>query len=111
MAKTVPPGARVITFDHAPGSDSAQMQQKGLEDNAKELCLSFQPEKLLKLSLEEGRKLMEDRLVAIPDIKGVFFFNQAVAQGAVAAPAAASTPTCGSPPSTSIPGWTSRPAC
>ena len=32
---------------------------------------------------------MEDTLVAIPDIKGVFFFNQAVAQGAAAALAAA----------------------
>ena len=34
-------------------------------------------------------RLMEDTPVAIPDIKGVFFFNQAVAQGAAAALAAA----------------------
>ena len=33
---------------------------------------------------------MEDTLVAIPDIKGVFFFNQVVAQGAAAALDAAS---------------------
>ena len=89
MAKTVPAGSKVITFDHAPGNDNAQMRQKGFEDKAKELGLSVQPEKFLKLSLEEGRKLMEDTLVAIPDIKGVFFFNQAVAQGAAAALAAA----------------------
>ncbi|MFO1039459.1 MAG: substrate-binding domain-containing protein [Geminicoccaceae bacterium] len=85
MAKNVPPGAKVITFDHAPGNDNAQMRQKGFEDKAKELGLAVQPEKFLKLSLEEGRKLMEDTLTSIPDIKGVFFFNQAVAQGAYAA--------------------------
>jgi ribose transport system substrate-binding protein len=92
MAKNVPPGAKVITFDHAPGNDNAQMRQRGFEDRAKELGLSIQPEKFLKLSLEEGRKLMEDTLVAIPDIKGVFFFNQAVAQGAAAALEAANRP-------------------
>lgn len=84
MARHVPAGAKVITFDHAPGNDNAQMRQQGFEDKAKELGLAVQPEKFLKLSLEEGRKLMEDTLTAIPDIKGVFFFNQAVAQGAYA---------------------------
>ena len=39
MAKTVPAGAKVITFDHAPGNDNAQMRQKGFEDKAKELGL------------------------------------------------------------------------
>ena len=85
MAKNVPAGAKVITFDHAPGNDNAQNRQRGFESKAKELGLSVQPEKFLKLSLEDGRKLMEDTLVAIPDIKGVFFFNQVVAQGAAAA--------------------------
>jgi ribose transport system substrate-binding protein len=85
MAKNVPAGAKVITFDHAPGNDNAQNRQRGFEDKAKELGLDVQPEKFLKLSLEEGRKLMEDTLVAIPDIKGVYFFNQVVAQGAAAA--------------------------
>jgi ribose transport system substrate-binding protein len=85
MAKNIPPGSKVITFDHAPGNDNAQNRQRGFEDKAKELGLDVQPEKFLKLSLEEGRKLMEDTLVAIPDIKGVYFFNQVVAQGAAAA--------------------------
>lgn len=85
MAKHVPLGAKVITFDHAPGNDNAQNRQRGFEDKAKALGLAVQPEKFLKRSLEEGRKLMEDTLVAIPDIKGVFFFNQVVAQGAAAA--------------------------
>lgn len=89
MAKHVPAGAKVITFDHAPGNDNAQNRQRGFEDQAKKLGLDVQPEKFLKLSLEEGRRLMEDTLVAIPDIKGVFFFNQVVAQGAAAALAAA----------------------
>ena len=47
MAKTVPAGAKVITFDHAPGNDNAQMRQKGFEDKAKELGLGVQPEKFL----------------------------------------------------------------
>lgn len=85
MAANVPEGAKVITFDHAPGNDNAQNRQRGFEDRAKELGLDVQEEKFLKLSLEEGRRLMEDTLVAIPDIKGVFFFNQVVAQGALAA--------------------------
>jgi ribose transport system substrate-binding protein len=85
MAKNIPAGGKVITFDHAPGNDNAQNRQRGFEDKAKALGLDVQPEKFLKLSLEEGRKLMEDTLVAIPDIKGVFFFNQVVAQGAAAA--------------------------
>ncbi len=85
MAEHVPEGAKVITFDHAPGNDNAQNRQRGFEDRAKELGLDVQEEKFLKLSLEEGRRLMEDTLVAIPDIKGVFFFNQVVAQGALAA--------------------------
>lgn len=85
MAANVPAGAKVITFDHAPGNDNAQNRQRGFEDRAKEIGLDVQPEKFLKLSLEEGRRLMEDTLVAIPDIKGVFFFNQVVAQGAMAA--------------------------
>ncbi|HRY25546.1 MAG: substrate-binding domain-containing protein [Geminicoccaceae bacterium] len=85
MAANVPAGAKVITFDHAPGNDNAQNRQRGFEDRAKELGLDVQEEKFLKLSLEEGRRLMEDTLVAIPDIKGVFFFNQVVAQGAMAA--------------------------
>ena len=89
MAKHVPAGAKVITFDHAPGNDNAQNRQRGFEDQAKKLGLDVQPEKFLKLSLEEGRRLMEDTLVAIPDIKGVYFFNQVVAQGAAAALAAA----------------------
>ena len=89
MAKHVPAGAKVITFDHAPGNDNAQNRQRGFEDQAKKLGLDVQPEKFLNLSLEEGRRLMEDTLVAIPDIKGVYFFNQVVAQGAAAALAAA----------------------
>jgi ribose transport system substrate-binding protein len=85
MAKHLPKGAKVITFDHAPASNNAQDRQAGFEDRAKELGLNVQPEKFMKLSMEEGRRLMEDTLVAIPDIAGVYFFNTNPAQGAYAA--------------------------
>jgi ribose transport system substrate-binding protein len=85
MAEHVPAGAKVITFDHAPASNNAQNRQAGFEDRAKELGLNVQPEKFMKLSMEEGRRIMEDTLVAIPDIAGVFFFNANPAQGAYAA--------------------------
>jgi ribose transport system substrate-binding protein len=85
MAKNVKPGAKVIVFDHAPGNDNAQARATGFEERAKELGLTVVPRKLLKLSLEDGRRTMEDTLASIPDIAGVFFMNQLVAQGAYAA--------------------------
>ena len=85
MAKNVKPGAKVIVFDHAPGNDNAQNRARGFESRAAELGLTVVPRKLLKLSLEEGRRTMEDTLVSTPDIAGVFFMNQVVAQGAYAA--------------------------
>jgi ribose transport system substrate-binding protein len=85
MAKNVAPGAKVIVFDHAPGNDNAQNRARGFESRATELGLTVVPRKLLKLSLEEGRRTMEDTLVSTPDIAGAFFMNQVVAQGAYAA--------------------------
>ena len=85
MAKNMKPGAKVIVFDHAPGNDNAQNRARGFESRASELGLTVVPRKLLKLSLEEGRRTMEDTLVSTPDIAGVFFMNQVVAQGAYAA--------------------------
>ena len=72
-------------FDHAPGNDNAQNRARGFESRSAELGLTVVPRKLLKLSLEEGRRTMEDTLVSTPDIAGVFFMNQVVAQGAYAA--------------------------
>jgi ribose transport system substrate-binding protein len=85
MAENLPKGAKVITFDHAPASNNAQNRQAGFEDRARELGLDVQEEKFMKLSMEEGRRIMEDTLVAIPDIGGVYFFNANPAQGAYAA--------------------------
>ena len=85
MAKNVKPGASVIVFDHAPGNDNAQNRARGFESKAKELGLNVLPRKLLKLSLEDGRRTMEDTLAATPEVAGVFFMNQLVAQGAYAA--------------------------
>jgi ribose transport system substrate-binding protein len=85
MAKNVKPGASVIVFDHAPGNDNAQARARGFEQRAKELGLKVLPRKVLKLSLEDGRRTMEDTLASTPDVAGVFFMNQLVAQGASAA--------------------------
>ncbi len=85
LAKNVKPGASVIVFDHAPGNDNAQNRARGFEQKAKELGLNVLPRKLLKLSLEEGRRTMEDTLASNPEVAGVFFMNQLVAQGAYAA--------------------------
>jgi len=85
MAKNVKPGASVIVFDHAPGNDNAQNRARGFEEKAKELGLNVLPRKLLKLSLEDGRRTMEDTLAANPEVVGAFFMNQLVAQGAYAA--------------------------
>ncbi len=85
MSENLPKGAKVITFDHAPARNNPQNRQAGFEDRAKELGLNVQEEKFMKLSMEEGRRVMEDTLVAIPDIGGVYFFNANPAQGAYAA--------------------------
>ncbi len=84
MAKNVKPGAKVVVFDHAPGNDNAQARARGFEERCKQLGLTVLPRKLLNLSLEDGRRTMEDTLVATPDVAGVFVMNQAVAQGAYA---------------------------
>lgn len=83
MAKIVPQGSKVITLDHAPTNDNGQTRQKGFEDKAKELGLTVLPEQpVAALTLDSSRQSMEDLLVAEPDVKGVFAFNQLVLQGA-----------------------------
>lgn len=83
MAKIVPKGSKVITLDHAPTNDNGQTRQKGFEDKAKELGLNVLPEQpVAALTLDASRQAMEDLLVAEPDVKGVFAFNQLVLQGA-----------------------------
>ncbi|MBN9008841.1 MAG: substrate-binding domain-containing protein [Rhizobiales bacterium] len=83
MAKIVDKGAKVITLDHAPTNDNGQTRQKGFEDKAKELGLNVLPEQpVAALTLDASRQAMEDLLVAEPDVKGVFAFNQLVLQGA-----------------------------
>ncbi|UQR61837.1 substrate-binding domain-containing protein [Bradyrhizobium sp. C-145] len=84
MAKNVKPGAKVIVFDFGPANDNVQARVRGFETEAKALGLMVLPRKVIKLSLEEGRRTMEDVLVESPDIAGVFFENEIVAQGAAA---------------------------
>lgn len=85
VAKNVKPGASVIVFDTGPGVYVAQLRVKGFEAGAKELGLKVLPRKTLKFSLEDGRRTMQDTLLADPDVAAVFFINQVVAQGAYAA--------------------------
>jgi len=85
VAKNVKPGASVMVFDTAPGVSVGQTRIKGFETRAKELGLKLLPRKTLKMSLEDGRRTMQDTLLSNPDVAGVFFINQVVAQGAYAA--------------------------
>jgi len=85
VVKNVPKGAKVVTFDHAPGNTNAQSRRKGFEETAESNGLTVLPAKSLKLSLEDGKKTMEDTLTSTPDIAAVFMENQVVAQGAASA--------------------------
>lgn len=85
VAEHVPSGAQVIAFDNAPGAENGQNRIRGFEERAAELGLEVLPRKTLQLSLEAGRRTMEDTLVSIPDIAAVFSQTQVVIQGAVAA--------------------------
>ncbi|ODT22901.1 MAG: sugar ABC transporter substrate-binding protein [Kaistia sp. SCN 65-12] len=85
MAKNVPAGAKVITFDHLPNSTAGQERRRGFEEEAAKLGLTVEPRKIYTLSLENSRRLMEDTLTSIPDVAGVFFMNQVGGQGAASA--------------------------
>lgn len=85
VADNVASGAKVIAFDNAPGAENGQNRIKGFEERAAELGLEVLPRKTLQLSLENGRRTMEDTLASIPDIAAVFSQNQVVIQGAAAA--------------------------
>src|SRR5690349_2292594 len=83
MAKLLPKGSKVITLDHAPTNDNGQTRRKGFEEKAAELGLQVLPRQpVAALTIDASRQAMEDLLVAQPDVKGVFAFNQLVLQGA-----------------------------
>ncbi len=85
VAKSVPKGAKVITFDCNPAAENCIARQKGFEEAATAAGLKVLPEKTLPLTLEDGRRLTEDTLTAIPDIAAIFHISQLSAQGSVAA--------------------------
>ncbi len=85
VIKNVPKGAKVITFDANPAAENCIARQKGFEETAKAAGLQVLPEKTLPLTLEDGRRLTEDTLTAIPDIAAIFHISQLSAQGSVAA--------------------------
>jgi ribose transport system substrate-binding protein len=84
MASVVQKGAKVVVFDHGPAVQVIIDRNKGFEKRASELGLKVLPRKVIKLSLEDGRRTMEDTLTETPDIAGVFFQNYAPAIGAAA---------------------------
>jgi len=93
-AASVPKGAKVVTFDVNPAAENVQARVKGFESKAKELGLTVLPEKTLPLTLEDGRRLTEDTLTAIPDLAAIFYTSQLAAQGGVAALTAMKNKTC-----------------
>ena len=93
VAENVPKGAKVITFDCNPAAENCIARQNGFEETAKKLGLTVLPEKTLPLTLEDGRRLTEDTLTAIPDIAAIFHLSQLSAQGSVAALEAAGNTT------------------
>lgn len=89
VAKSVPQDSKVITFDANPAADNCIARQKGFEETAAKKGLKVITEKVVNLTLEEGRRAMEDTLVSDPDIAAVFHINQLNAQGSVSALAVA----------------------
>ncbi|MEP9390066.1 substrate-binding domain-containing protein [Mesorhizobium sp. KR9-304] len=85
LAGALPPGAKVVSFNHSPGIQALVDRQRGFEDRARELGLSVQPEISLTLSLENGRRAMEDALTSMPDLAGAYSGNQVIALGAASA--------------------------
>jgi ribose transport system substrate-binding protein len=94
VAANVPKGAKVVTFDVNPAAENVQARVKGFESKAKALGLTVLPEKTLPLTLEDGRRLTEDTLTAVPDIAAIFYTSQIAAQGGVAALSALGNTTC-----------------
>jgi ribose transport system substrate-binding protein len=94
VAANVPKGAKVVTFDVNPAAENVQARVRGFETQAKALGLNIIPRKTLPLTLEDGRRLTEDTLTAVPDLAAIFYTSQVAAQGGVAALTAMGNKTC-----------------
>jgi len=85
LATILPKGAKVIVFDHGPSIRVVIERNRGFETRAQALGLTVvRPRKFIKVSVEDGRRVMEDTLTEIPDIAGVFLQNHVPAVGAAA---------------------------
>jgi len=85
LATLLPKGAKVIVFDHGPSVKVVIERNRGFETRAQALGLTVvRPRKVIKVSVEDGRRTMEDTLTEIPDIAGVFLQNHIPAVGAAA---------------------------
>jgi ribose transport system substrate-binding protein len=83
IADHLPPGANVMTFDSSPSTENCIIRQNGFEKTADNLGFTVLPEKVLNKNLEDGRRVIEDVLIAYPDIDAIFHINQITAQGSI----------------------------
>lgn len=87
-------GDKVIAFNSSPGIASVQDRVKGFMDKVEAFGFEQLPEKTCKVSVEEGKKLMEDILVSEPSIGAVFTTTVETAIGAASALKNAGNTTC-----------------
>jgi ribose transport system substrate-binding protein len=90
----IPANAKVIAFNGSPGIDSVNKRVLGYEETCVALGYELLPTKTCKVSVEEGKQLMEDMLVSEPDIAAVFTTNIDTAIGASSALKNAGNTTC-----------------
>lgn len=94
LEKVLKKGTKVIAFNGSPGIESVNGRVDGYEEGCKKLEFEVMPQKTCKVSVEEGKKLMEDVLVAEPEIGAVFTTNIDTAIGAASALKNAGNTTC-----------------
>ncbi len=87
-------GTKVVAFNGSPGIESVNNRVVGYEETCEKLGFELLPQKTCKVSVEEGAKLMEDVLVAEPDIGAIFTTNIDTAIGASSALKNVGNTTC-----------------
>lgn len=82
LAEQLEPGAKVVAFNSSPGRINANQRVEGFMNRAKELGLEVLDQMPMEATVESGATNMEDLLVSVPDIGGVFFIESMSATGA-----------------------------
>ncbi len=84
LAEYLPENSSVITFDSSPSTENCILRQQAFEETSRALGFQVLPEKVLNKNLEDGRRVMEDVLIAYPGLDAIFHINQLTAQGSIA---------------------------